>query len=95
MGMSTYVKGFRPPDEKFKKMEAAYKTCKAAGIPMPMEIEDFFDGAEPDPNGVEIDLTIGTDAAAKKWNDGCSQGYDVDVSKLPKDVTVIRFINSW
>ncbi len=92
MSMSTYVVGFKPADAKWKKMKAIWDACNAADIYPPKEVEYFFDGQYPsDSPG----MTANIESAVKEWFDeGCS-GYEVDVTKLPKDVTVIRFFNSW
>jgi hypothetical protein len=96
MGMSTHVVGFRPPDEKWKAMAAVWDSCKAAGIEPPREVSEFFDWREPDSNGVEIKETALTKAGAvREWHDDCRSGYEIDVSKLPPDVTVVRVYNSW
>jgi hypothetical protein len=87
--MSTSIKGFIPPDDKWKKMKAIYDACRVAKINLPDEVEDFFDGEKPDENGqiVEIPHT--------EYQDDYSQGIEVEIAKLPKNVKVIRFYNSW
>lgn len=97
MGMNSYVLGFKPPDEKWKKMKAVWDTCKKAKVDPPKEVSDFFDDCAPDERGVVIDQTVLEEqGSVKEWNDQdmCS-GFEVDVTKLPKDVTVIRFVNSF
>lgn len=89
MGMSTYVRGFKPPDEKWQEMKAIYDGCHKLGIDPPDEVEEFFDWDIPTDNGVEVSIDY------SESQDDMQMFYDVDVSKLPKDVTVIRFTNSW
>lgn len=89
MGMSTDVQGFRPPGEQFEKMRAAYEACSEAGVDIPGEVEDFFEGEPPDPQGVCVDIA---EAATERPG---GAGYEVDLTKLPAGVTVIRFTNSW
>jgi hypothetical protein len=91
MSMSTAVVGFRPPDEKWRKMKAARDACVDAGIKIPEAIQKFFEWMEPDKEGVRVELKN----AVKEGSYDGTNFYDVDVSKLPKDVTVIRFENSW
>ena len=94
MGMSTHVVGFRPPDKKWLKMKAAYEACEAADIAVPDDIEDFFDGEGPsDKPGMEVQIK--RTEAVKEWSDDSRSGYEIDVTKLPKDVTVIRVYNSF
>lgn len=90
--MSTTVVGFRPADDKWKKMYAVWSNCEAAGVAIPKSVMDFFNGEDPgDKPGMEVPLG----EASKEWNSDWGQGYEVDVTKLPKDVTIIRFYNSW
>jgi hypothetical protein len=93
--MSTSVVGFRPPDEKWNKMKAVWDSCCQAGIEMPDEVQAFFNYEQPDPKGVEVSLTSGKNPAAKEWGERDAQGYEVDLSRLPKGLTFIRFRNSW
>lgn len=89
MSMSTHVIGFKPPDAKWKKMKEVWDACDKAGVEAPKEVSEFFNWEAPDENGVEVEL----DAA--EWSDEGREGYEIEVSKLPKGVTVIRFYNSW
>ena len=92
MSMGTHVEGFRPPDETFKKMKAAYDACIAARVEIPDEVVNFFEGVPPDNNGVKVDIK----KAAKEWSDHEScQGIEVDITKLPEGVKIIRFANCW
>ena len=94
MSMTTYVVGFRPADEKWKQMKKIWDSCEEAGIDVPKEVDDFFESDAPDEAGVEIRLNAKT--GYKEWSDGNGRdGIEITLAKLPKDVTVIRFVNSW
>ena len=97
MSMSTYVHGFIPPDDKFQKMLEVYAACKEAGVDVPDKVYNFFNGEPPDPAGVKITLsdTKKFKDAVYEYHDEMQQGYEVDLTKLPKDIKVIRFVNSW
>lgn len=98
MGISKYVIGIRPPDEKFIRMAAVWNACKDAGIDLPSEVEDFFEGESPDPLGVRINLTPGMSYGGngvREYDSDHESGYEVSLADLPKDVTIIRFIESW
>jgi len=30
-----------------------------------------------------------------KWHQDSQEGYELDIKKLPKEITLIRFYNSW
>lgn len=89
MGMSTNVIGFRPPDQKWKDMKAVWDSCERANAEIPDEVYDFFNGEPPDEKGVEVAIPI------EEWSNEAGSGFEVEISKLPKDVKIIRFYNSW
>jgi hypothetical protein len=90
--MTTYVVGFRPPDEKWNRMRDAWKACEAASIPTPREVSEFFDFNDPsDKPGMEVALG----AAVTEYDTESESGYEVDLTKLPPDVKVLRFYNSY
>lgn len=91
MGMSTHIQGFKAPDEKWLKMKAVWDVCKASGIEPPQEVYDYFEGQEPDEAGVVVELN----EKEFKWSDDYCSGFSVEIAKLPKDLTHIRFYNSW
>jgi len=91
MGLSTHVMGFRPPDEKWKKMKAIWDACKEADIEAPEDVWKFFNDEPPDEAGVEVDLG----KACSDYMEDSRDGFEVDVTKLPKDVKIIRFYNSY
>lgn len=99
MGMSTYVYGIKPADEDFQRMLDAWKACNSAGMSIPKELIDYFgESAEtiygPDSSGVLIHLTYEADAVTE-WCSEMQEGYEVDITKLPTDIKVIRFVNSY
>jgi hypothetical protein len=87
--MSTHVVGFVPPDEAWLKMKAVWDACQEAGIPAPAEVEDFFGGEAPDPEGQTVDIAV------REWSGNAVAGYEVAVADLPPQVKTIRFYNSW
>jgi hypothetical protein len=93
MSMSTHVVGFKPPDNKWKKMKAVYEACRAAKVDPPKEVAEFFEDGAPDDQGVEV--CIENTSAVKEWSDDSRSGYEVDLKKLDPDVKIIRFYNSW
>lgn len=88
MSMSTHVVGFVPPDKQWKQLKAIHDACKAAGVDVPYAVESVI-GSEPTDHGREVDIEV------EEWFSTGREGYDVDMSKLPPEVTVVRFYNSW
>jgi hypothetical protein len=77
-------------------MKAAWDACRAAGVDPPETVEDYFNGEPPDEAGVEVgeeDLKIL--GAITKYDAEMYDGFEVHVDKLPKDVKIIRFYNSY
>jgi len=77
----------KPTDEKFRKMYAVYKSCTDAGIPIPIEVETYFGESEPSEEGLIVKIN---DAISKPSKEYCYV-YDVDLTKLPKGVSTVRF----
>ena len=89
MSMSTHVLGFKPPDDKYNEMKAIWDACEVAGVEIPDEVSAFFDDEEPDPTGVVVVIPC------KVWSTPGSNGFEVLVDEIPKDVKVLRFFQSW
>jgi len=91
--MSTRVKGFKPPDDKWKKMKAIWDACEEAGVDTPKRVYKFFDGVPPDESGVEVELM--ETPCCREYREEMRDGYEIEVAKLPKDIKIIRFWNSY
>jgi len=93
MSMSTFVKGFRPPDVKWDQMKSAWDACEAAGIDIPDDVSKFFGYEVPDDAGIEIDLE--NHECCQEYNEDMRVGFQIDISKLPPNIKYIRFVNSY
>lgn len=93
MSMGTHVVGFRPPDKTWKKMKAVWDACTAAGTEIPNEVVKFFNHEDPDESGVVVEIM--ETPACRRWEDDMREGYEIDISKLPEGLMIIRFYNSW
>ena len=100
--MSSNVYGIRKPDKKWLEYKKVIDTLKEAGLSWedaPKEVLEFFGYNEPDPDGITIEF--GSDYKPSK-HECCSSikedmvdGFIIDISKLPKNITHIRFVNSY
>lgn len=93
MGMHTYIQAIRPPDAKWQSMKAVYDSCMDAGVPLPVEVERFFGGDKPCDKGVIVRLD-----RDKHYTEGSDDGrdwMDLDLTKLPNDVKIVRFVASF
>ncbi len=94
MAMSTHVNGIKPPNDKWREMKAVYDACQAAGIAIPKDVSNYFGHSQPDEKGVLLSQRELGDAVTE-WDTEMQNGYEVDIAKLPKDVVIIRFVNSY
>lgn len=91
MSQSSYAIGFKPADEQWKNMKAAWDACEKAGIPVPLQVLNFFSGENPgDKLGMEISLKpVKSSADARDF-------YDLEVADLVKmGIKTVRFVNSF
>ena len=93
MSMSTHVIGFAPPDDKWRRMKDVWDACELAGVSAPPEVIDFFEGREPNENGVRVDLE--NHECVRRYNENMKDGFEIEVKKIPANVTFIRFYNSY
>ena len=91
MSMSTSIYGIKLPDEKFKKMFQIYKNCEELGLEIPDEVDNYFEGGEPDSEGVVVSV----DNIVREFSRDGEKGVEIRVEDIPKDVKVLRFVNSW
>lgn len=92
MSMSTYIQGLKPKTEEYEKKLNIYKSCKELNISVPQEILDFFDG-EVCEEGIITEIP--KEAIREYADDCCRDFFEVDLTKILKDVTKIRFVNSY
>lgn len=92
MSMSTYVQGLKPKTAEYQKMLDILVACKEINVKPPTEIVDFFDG-EICEDGIVTELP--KEAVREYADDYCREFFEVDLTKLPPDVTKIRFFNSY
>ena len=92
MSMSSYVIGIVPADENYQKMLHVYDACVSAGIPLPDEVDDFFDGElPPNRDGMEVEIDTIKDPNPRDMQDALV----VDLDTIPAHVRKLKFINSY
>lgn len=95
MSMSVHVVGIRATDEKWRRMKLVYEACEVADVKIPEEVWDFFGNTAPDIRGIKVELGCGGDTCVKPYLVDCDKGFEVELAKLPRNLTHIRFYNSW
>lgn len=93
MSMSMRIYGYRQPDDKWKKMYRAHEACKAAGVRVPAEVEEFFREGVPETEEIEVDLS--KSPGVEEYSADMQEGWEVELEDLPKNIKKIRFVNSY
>lgn len=98
MGMSTHIKAFiEETDATFLKHKKVLLACHEANVSLPKETAEYFDCEYPELSVLEekIEFSLKNGVHYKEYNKDMIDGYEVDLTKLPKEVTKIRFYNSY
>lgn len=99
MGMSTHIKAFIPDtDPEYQKHKFIVEACLDADVSLPKETSAYFGGyGRPGTHMLEEKLEIELKEGEHyvDWSDESSQGFEVDLTKLPPGVTKLRFYNNW
>jgi len=93
MGITIHVAGIKPPGERWKQMKDIYDACRKADVPIPLEVESFFNDAPPDPSGVVEELSHSP--CVTRWNGNCEAGLEINLKELSPDITILRVYNAW
>lgn len=105
MSTSIHIVGIKQADEKWKLMKNIYEACEKADVNLPDEVDEYFQGEIPDEAGVRVEIEPSYDTrddnyepnefGVAHYKGDYSRGFEVDITKLPKDVTKLRFYNSY
>jgi hypothetical protein len=95
MGMSTRVTGFvSSNNEEYIKHSKVLRACIDAKIgKLPKETADFFGSEYPEEYLFDEKLEI--KIKTHVYNEDMTEGFEVILSELPKEVYKIRFSNSY
>jgi len=92
--MSSHLKAFIPDnDPTYQKHLRILTMCKKENVSLPKETADYF-GTCDEPEE-KLQFILKRDDHYTKWQDEMREGFEVDLTKLPKEVTKIRFYNSY
>ena len=96
--MSTHIIAFIPDtDPTFQKHLSVYNVCREAGVSLPKETADYFGSNQPYSGLPEEKLEFKLEKGVhyKNFSQNMCQGFEIEIDKLPKEVTKIRFFNSY
>jgi hypothetical protein len=93
MSVKTMIVGFKPPDEKWQRMQAVWNACVIAGIEIPEIVTKFFNDTAPDVAGIQINREqLFVTGAVREYHDN---GFEITLDLVPDDVKIIRVYNYW
>lgn len=96
--MSTHIEAFIPDTDKdYQKHKKVLLACLEADISLPKETEEYFGYSYPEEWMLDDKLSVKLvkDTHYVRWGRDSSEGFEIDLAKLPKGVTKIRFYNSY
>lgn len=98
MSMSTHIQAFIPDqDAEYKRHKIVLLVCSDAKVSLPEETAQYFGSKVADKalleEKLQIMLTKGEHYV--DYDEDMCQGFEVDLTKLPKGVTKLRFFNSY
>lgn len=98
--MSTHIKAFIPDtDPEYQKHKEILEMCLKHNVYLPQQTANYFGQSNPYPGMIEeklqIELSEGVHYMEYRDSHSSEEGFDIDLTKLPKGVTKLRFYNSW
>jgi len=104
MGASSNIIGVRDLRQDFDRKWDALQSCKKAGVLFPKELQKYFDLDGDEDRVLEekelyerekLTFSLEGKPGVKTWDAEMEDGFEVDLKKLPKDITKIRFYTSY
>lgn len=96
--MSTHITAFIPDtDETYQKHKKVLLACKEAEVDLPKATAEYFGYDYPEDCALEEKLTFNLKEGEhyRKFRNEYSNGFEIDINKIPKEVKTIRFYNSY
>ncbi len=98
MGMSTHIEAFMPDtDADFIKHKNVLLACREAGVSLPKETAGYFGSDDTSNETLDERLIVPLQLSLDyvNYSEDDRHGFEVDLTRLPKGVTKLRFYNSW
>ncbi len=98
MGMSSHIQAFIPDtDATYQKHKKVLLVCLEAGVGLPKETAEYFGSSEPEEYLLDekLSVTLKLGKHYEEYNAEMCEGFEVDLTKLPKGITKLRFYNSY
>jgi len=96
--MSTHIVAFIPDtDKEYQRHKKILQACSEGEVSLPPETANYFGYELPEDYLLEDKLSVNLERGVhyEDWRDESSAGFEVDLTKIPKGVTKLRFYNNW
>ncbi|KKM72072.1 hypothetical protein LCGC14_1424130 [marine sediment metagenome] len=93
MSTNVYISAIKLPDDAWQKHQTVWDACNDAGVEIPQETSDYFNGEPPGLVGVVIGLgsiMYPKGDCVREFSDEYTRGVEVDVTMLPSNTRFIR-----
>lgn len=98
MSMSSYIQAFIPDtDATYQKHKKVLLVCNEAGVQLPKETAEYFGTTDTSEYVLEEKLSVSLKEGVHytEYSADMTEGFEVDLTKLPQGVTKLRFCNSY
>lgn len=96
MSMSTHLVAFTPDtDPEYQKHLKVWNMCEELEVSLPAETYSYFLNGYMSTPEEKLEVTLEEGEHYKEWEGDMQEGFEVDLTKLPKGVTKLRFYNSY
>lgn len=95
MGMSTHLTGIRNMDANFKEMLEMKQLCDAKGFSYPVEVTEYFGNHLGESDKYIAEQMLHVEIPHKEFEEDMTEGIEIEVKDIPKEVKTILFYNSW
>lgn len=98
MGMSTHIHAFiSDNDEAYKTHKKVLLVCLEAGVDLPTQTAEFFGAKQPYLSLLDdvLEVELQLNKHYTEFEGDMREGFEVDLTKLPKNVSILRFVNSY
>lgn len=77
---------------EWKRMRDIYLACQRAAVEIPAVVQKYFAGQTVDDKDEEVVEITDDRTCVRLVVDGSDDQYDIDVSRLPRGITIVRVV---
>ena len=84
-------------DETYQLNKKVLLACAEAGVDLPVQVAEYFGSKSPYRYLLDekLEFPLKKGVHYEEYGEDMEEGFEIEISKLPKEVTKIRFVNSY